>query len=124
MTYLFVPGVTSSPGSGTSSYGTITFTTTSATPKGTYVITILCAGTFPKSVASASLLPVLFLPLLFRRSKRRAKSIWVNLCIGMVLLASALAMVGCAAQGSNYNLQPTTASGYATNATTVTITVQ
>ncbi len=103
--------------------GTITISTTSATPPGTY--TILIAGNGSVEVASSGmLLPILFLPLLSLRKRLAAKRVWLTLSMGLILLGSALSFVGCAATGPKYSYGSIVETQSGQNATTITLTVQ
>jgi hypothetical protein len=84
-----------------SATNTVTITTTAATPKGTYQITIVFTETVAGAATGWILLPFLLLPLVFLRRKLAARGVWVSACLGVVLLAAAaVACTGCGG-GSN-----------------------
>jgi hypothetical protein len=85
---------------------TLTITTSSTTPKGTYQITVVFTETVSGAATSWILLPILLLPLVFLRRKLAARGIWVTACLGMVLLAAAAYTAGCGGGGSNTTTPP------------------
>ncbi len=119
------PGATDlfTPTPNSSTAGTFTISTSPTTPKGTYVITVVCGGTVPVTSA-AILLPILLLPLLFLRRRMAAKGIWLSLCGGLILAAWSLSLAGCAATGPNGQFGSAGATTFVVNASTVTLTVQ
>ena len=81
--------------------GTLTITTNSATPKGTYQITVIFAETVEGAASGWILLPILLLPLMILRQRLAARGAWVTACLGLVLLAgAALSITGCGGGGS------------------------
>ncbi len=104
--------------------GTLTISTTSATPKGTYVITAGIQGKVPVPTQAGVLLPILLLPLLFLRKRLKAKGMWLTLSAGLVLLFSALSLGGCAANGPSFQFGNPTSTQAVVNATTIMLTVQ
>jgi hypothetical protein len=84
----------------------VTITTTSATPKGTYQITVVFTETVSGAATSWILLPILLLPLVFLRRKLMNRGIWVTACLGMVLLAAAAYTAGCGGGGSSTTTPP------------------
>jgi N-acetylneuraminic acid mutarotase len=85
------------PAGATCSYasGTLTITTTSTTPKGTYQITVVLVETVSDASTSWILLPILLLPLMIMRKRLAARGVWVTACLGLVLLAGAALCTGC-----------------------------
>jgi hypothetical protein len=74
----------------------VTITTSSTTPAGTYQITVVFTVTEPGSGTAFILLPILLLPLAFLRRKLAARGVWVTAFLGLVLLAGAAAtFAGC-----------------------------
>ncbi len=113
------------PTGATCSYssGTVTIATTSATPKGTYQITIVFTETVSGAATSWILLPILLLPLVFLRRKLAARGVWVTACIGLALLVGmAASSAGCGGGGSSSTPPPQTHQ--ATSSGTVSLTVQ
>ena len=114
--------------------GTLVITTSSTTPKGTYLITVVGAGAMPVTTSSTSTagkpslagiaLPILLLPLWFLRRRMKARRAWLTGCIGLVLLASTAFFVGCAAGGPKVGLGSTSDTTSASNAATVPLIVQ
>jgi hypothetical protein len=102
----------------TASSGALTLSTTSATPVGTYQITVVFAETMP--VAASGIVPFLLLPLVIVKSKRKSRATWVIACIG-ITLCFVLATVGCgSSQAGGVKSQPQTM----TSSGNVTLTVQ
>jgi hypothetical protein len=85
---------------------TVTITTTSATPKGTYQITVVFTETVSGAATSWILLPILLLPLVFVRRKLINRGIWETACLGVVLLAAAAYTAGCGGGGSSTTTPP------------------
>jgi N-acetylneuraminic acid mutarotase len=112
--------------------GTLTIATSSATPTGTYTITLLGNGTIPVTTTSSTgkfsnagiVLSALFFPLLFLRRRMKARGVWPTVCIGLVLLASTSFFVGCASGGPKVGLGPVSETTSASNASTITLIVQ
>ncbi|MFY9853825.1 MAG: Ig-like domain-containing protein, partial [Terracidiphilus sp.] len=99
------------PTGATCSYsaGTLTIATTSATPKGTYQITVVFTETVSGAATSWIVLPILLIPLVLLRRKLAARSVWVTACLGLALLAGAsVACVGCGGGGSSSPPPPQT----------------
>jgi hypothetical protein len=87
--------------------GTLTITTTSSTPKGTYKITVIFTETVSGAASSWILLPILLLPLMILRKRLAARGAWVTACLGLVLLAAGgIAVVGCGGGGGGGGSQP------------------
>ena len=78
-----------------SSAGTVTITTSSTTPTGTYQITLVFTETVSGSSAAGILLPILLLPLVFLRRKLTARGMWLNACLGLVLMTALAFSTGC-----------------------------
>jgi hypothetical protein len=85
---------------------TVTVTTTSATPKGTYQITVVFTESVSGAATSWILLPILLLPLVFMRRKLINRGIWETACLGVVLLAAAAYTAGCGGGGSSTTTPP------------------
>jgi N-acetylneuraminic acid mutarotase len=116
----------------TQSSGTLTITTSSTTPAGTYVITVGCSETVPitaaaKAAVSPGLMtPAILIPFGFlrRRLKKKSKSkcAQLTICVGLLFVCAAL-LVSCGGVSTNENgtLSSTTS---ATTAAAVTLTVR
>jgi len=101
---------------------TLTITTTSTTPKGTYRITVVFTETVSGAAASWVLLPILLLPLMFLRRKLAARGVWVTACLGLVLLAgAAVACAGCGGGGTSTTPSPQTHQAVSSGAVSITI---
>jgi hypothetical protein len=85
---------------------TLSITTSSTTPKGTYQITVVFTQTVSGAATSWILLPILLLPLVFLRRKLAARGVWVTACLGLVLLAAAAYTAGCGGGGSTTTTPP------------------
>ena len=104
-----------------STTNTVTITTSSTTPKGTYQITVV----FTETVTGAAfLLPILLLPLGFMRKKLAARGIWLTACLGLVLMATAALSIGCgggSSGGSGSTTPPATHQVTSSGAVSLTI---
>jgi hypothetical protein len=104
-----------------STSNTVTVTTSSTTPKGTYQITVV----FTETVTGAAfLVPILLLPLGFMRRKLAARGIWLTACLGLVLLATAALAIGCgggSSGGSGSTTPPATHQVTSSGAVSLTI---
>jgi hypothetical protein len=76
----------------------VTIATSSATPTGTYQITVVFTETVP--FTAAFLAPLLLLPLFLLRRKLTAQGSWTVLCLGAALLASTVFALGCGGSSS------------------------
>jgi hypothetical protein len=102
------------------SSGTVTIVTTSATPAGTYQVTVVFAETVSGAAAAAILLPILLLPLPFLRRRLAARGIWLTAPLGVALLVAAAFCNGCG--GSSSTTTPQTHQ--VTSSAAVTLKVQ
>jgi hypothetical protein len=101
---------------------TVTITTSSTTPKGTYQITVVFTETVSGAASSWILLPILLLPLMFLRRKLAARGVWVTACLGLVLLAgAAVACAGCGGSGSSTQPPPQTHQAVSSGAVSITV---
>ena len=85
---------------------TVTITTTSSTPKGTYQITVVFTETVSGAATSWILLPILLLPLVYLRKKLAARGVWITACLGLVLLAAVAYTAGCGGGGTSTTTPP------------------
>jgi hypothetical protein len=107
-----------------STTNTLTITTSSTTPKGTYQITVVFTETVSGAATSWILLPILLLPLVFLRRKLAAQGIWITACLGMVLLAAVAYTAGCGGGGSTQTTTPPPQTHQAVSSGAVSTTVQ
>jgi hypothetical protein len=73
---------------------TATIATTSATPAGTYQVTVIFTESVPGAAAGFVLLPILLLPLVTIRKRLTAGGTWIMACLGIVFLLAAVS-IGC-----------------------------
>jgi hypothetical protein len=85
---------------------TVTITTSSTTPKGTYQITVVFTETVSGAATSWILLPFFLLPLVFLRRRMAARSYWVTACLGLVLVTAAAYTSGCGGGGTSTTTPP------------------
>jgi hypothetical protein len=76
----------------------VSIATTSATPKGNYLVTVVFTQTISGAAASL-LLPILTLPFLSRRRLTKRIRKGCSLCLLMLLLAFAVFEIGCSGAG-------------------------
>jgi N-acetylneuraminic acid mutarotase len=98
----------------------VTIATTSATPAGTYQITVVFTETVSGAASAGILLPILLLPLLFLRRKFAVRNILFTACLGLVLLAAATFANGCGGGGTTSS----TPTHQSTSSGAVSLTVQ
>jgi hypothetical protein len=101
-----------------STTNTVTITTSSTTPKGTYQVTVVFTETVIGAATAGILLPILLLPLLFIRRKLMARGAWVTACLGLVLMTAAALSIGCGGSGFTNQTHVMMSSG------SVSLTVQ
>jgi hypothetical protein len=108
-----------------STTNTVTITTSSTTPKGTYQITVVFIETVTGAASGFILLPILLLPLGFMRRKLAARGIWLTACLGLVLMATAALSIGCGSGGSSGSGSTTPpATHQVTSSGAVSLTIQ
>ena len=107
--------------------GTLTITTGSSTPKGTYKVTVIFTETVSGAAAGWILLPFLLLPLVLMRRRLMGRGAWMRACLGLILLAGA----ACCATGCGGGGGSTSGGGgggsqthQVVSSSTVTLTVQ
>jgi hypothetical protein len=108
------------------SAGTVTITTSSSTPKGTYQIIVVFTETVTESASAWILLPILLLPLYFVRKRLTRRGAWLSACVVLLLLTATATIIGCGGGGSSTtNQQPPPPQTYqVVSSGTVTLTVQ
>jgi hypothetical protein len=108
-----------------STTNTVTITTSSTTPKGTYQITVVFTETVSGAASGFILLPILLLPLGFMRRKLAARGIWLTACLGLVLMATAALSIGCGGDGGGGSSSTTPpATHQVTSSGSVSLTIQ
>ena len=101
---------------------TVTITTSSTTPKGTYQITVVFTETVSGAASGLILLPFLLLPLAFLRKQLATRGVWVTACLGLVLLAgAAFSVIGC---GGGSSSTPPPQTHQVVSSGTVSLTIQ
>ena len=97
--------------------------TSTATPTGTYQITVVFSETLPGLASALVILPVLLLPLMFARRRLARKGALAVACLGAILLAGASALSGCGGSSvpSTVSSNPT---HQATSSGAVSLTIQ
>lgn len=106
-----------------STAGTLTIATASTTPAGTYQITVVFTETLPAAATALIFLPILLLPLVWKRRSWAAGSAWVLVCAAIVL-TTAMLTAGCGggSGGGGGSTGPQTHT--VTSSANVTLTVQ
>ena len=102
---------------------TLTITTSSNTPKDTYLVTVAFTETVSGAATSWILLPFLLLPLVFLRKRMASQGAWLTAFLGVALLA-AMVFTGCGSGGSSYTQPPPPQTHQVTSSSVVTLTVQ
>ena len=102
------------------SNSTVTIATTSATPAGTYQITVVFTETLPDTAAGWIFLPIFLLPIVFARRRLDAKHMWFTICLGVAIAVTTLA-TGCGGSGASSGTPQT---HEVTTAGTISLTVQ
>jgi hypothetical protein len=100
---------------------TLTITTSSSTPKGTYQVTVVFTETVSGASSSWILLPILLLPLLYLRRRLAMRGAWITACFGLVLLAATVVACG---GGKSTPPPPPPQTHQVTSSVTVTLVVQ
>jgi hypothetical protein len=103
---------------------TLTITTSSTTPKGTYQITVVFTETVSGAATSWILLPILLLPLVFLRRKLSARGVWITAGLGLVLLATVAYTAGCGGSSGGSSSTPPPQTHIVTSSGSVNITIQ
>jgi len=103
---------------------TLTITTSSTTPKGTYQITVVFTETVSGAATSWILLPILLLPLVYLRRKLAARGVWVTACLGLVLLAAVAYTSGCGGSSGGSSSPPPPQTHQVVSSGSVSITIQ
>jgi hypothetical protein len=103
---------------------TLTITTSSTTPKGTYQITVVFTETVSGAATSWIMLPILLLPLVYLRRILAARGVWIAVSLGFVLLAAAACTTGCGGGGSTQSYTPLPQTHQVISSGAVGITIQ
>jgi hypothetical protein len=116
------------PAGATCSYSattnTLTITTSSTTPKGTYQITAVFTETVSGVATAWILLPILLLPLMFLRRKLAVRGVWIIAGIGLVLITAAAYTVGCGGGGGGTTTTLVPQTHQVVSSGSVSITIQ
>ena len=114
------------PAGATCSYSstsnTLTISTSSSTPSGTYQVTVVFNST--ETAAAAMLLPIFLLPLAFLRKRITGRGVWITACMGVALLVAAACASGCGGGGGSSSIVTTPPSQQVTSSATVSLTVK
>lgn len=100
----------------------VTITTSTATPAGSYPVTIVFTETTTNTTTAGILLPILLLPLLLMRRKLAARGAWFTACLAMLLLAGSILATGCG--GASKSTTTNTATTQTTSSGVVTLVVK
>ena len=100
--------------------GTVSVATASASPAGTYSITVVFSETIAGSESASVFLPILLLPLVLVRKRLARRFLWTA-CLGAVLLGYALVSTGCG--GKLVTTGPSNPGIAATSSGVVSLTV-
>jgi hypothetical protein len=103
---------------------TLTITTSSTTPKGTYQVTVVFTETVSGTAPGWILLPILLLPLVSIRRKLIARGVWITACLGLILLTAVAYTAGCGGGGGGSSSTPPPQTYQAVSSGTVSITIQ
>jgi hypothetical protein len=103
------------PAYATCSYAndTLTITTTSSTPAGTYVVTAVFTETIPTSSTGMIFLPILLLPLVAIRKRWAKQQIWLVALLA-IAFAAGMTAVGCGGHSGSTPESTVTSSGSVT----------
>lgn len=113
------------PADATCSYsaGALTIDTSAATPTGTYQITVVFNETITTTSSAWIFIPILLLPLIIVRKKLVTRGVWMNVCLGIAVLASTMAALGCGG-GSGSSSATTTQTEQVKSSASVALTVK
>jgi hypothetical protein len=81
--------------------GALTISTSSATPAGTYQVTVVFTETVASTSSALLVFPFLLLPLFFLRKKLTSRGIWPAVGLSLILLAATAFSVGCGGSSSS-----------------------
>jgi pectin methylesterase-like acyl-CoA thioesterase/sugar lactone lactonase YvrE len=97
-----------------STSSTLTISTTSSTPSGTYQITVVITETLPGSATALIFLPFLLLPLAAFRTRWARQRVWLTIVLTIAVAAGAT-MMGCGGSAQTHTV---------TRSATVTLVVK
>jgi hypothetical protein len=92
----------------------VIISTSTATPTGSYQVTIVFTETATSTTTAGILLPILLLPLLLMRRKLTARGAWFTACLAVILLAGTIFATGCGGTSRSTTTTQTTSSGVVT----------
>jgi hypothetical protein len=108
-----------------SAASTVTITTASSTPKGTYQITMVFSETLPGVAPALIVFPILLLPILFARRRMAKGGVWLVVCLAIALAAASSMASGCGGGVGSSSSPPISNPTYqATSSGVVSLTVQ
>ncbi len=115
------------PAGATCSYSaasnTVTISTSTTTPAGTYQITVVFNETLPGAASGLIFLPILLLPLVATRKKWATQRIWLTALLAITITAAATTL-GCGGGGSGGGNYTPPQTHTVTSSGTVTLVVQ
>lgn len=100
----------------------ITITTSPATLKGTYQVTVVFIES-AKTTSAGFLLPIFLLPLLLVRKNLRSRAGWFTACLALILLAGSFLATGCSNNTTVKTTSLTTTNTRASRSQVVTLIV-
>jgi hypothetical protein len=103
------------------SAGTLTITTSSTTPSGTYQVVVVFTETLPGAASGYILLPFLLLPLWFLRRRPAFRNLWAALVL-VVAIVTLSTTIGCGGSSGSGNTAP--ATHQITSSATLTLIVK
>jgi hypothetical protein len=74
---------------------TVTISTSSTSPKGSYQITVVFTETLPGVANGSGLLPILLLPLIFAKRRAASRDLWINAFLGLLIIVAVASNIGC-----------------------------
>jgi sugar lactone lactonase YvrE len=106
--------------------GAVTITTSSATPPGTYQVTVVFTETEPGAASALALFPVVLLPVLLAMRKLRLTQSGLTVCLGLTLLTGMAFISACGGGGNSGSstTAPPTPTHQVTSSGVVNLSVQ
>jgi hypothetical protein len=104
--------------------GAVTIATSSATPKGTYQITVVFTETLPGLASALVVVPFLLVPLLVMRRRLAGRNIWLTATLVLALGTGVTTAIACTGGGSSSFVSPTNPTHQVTSSGGVTLTIQ
>ena len=107
-----------------SATGAVTVSTSSATPAGTYQITVVFFETLPETSSAFMILPIFLLPVVFVRKRLAAKGILRVVGIVVFLLACVSTWTGCDASKTQTSVSPSNPAQQVTRSGEISLIVR